>query len=503
MDPDQAIGTALALVEAAEAIDHAAVYDAAGALVDVAREEEAPRLALPEALDAALRREAERENVATADAVVAPGGPRVLVVVPLRAGGHTSGYVASLVSLDGVRRRVEQVALARFHDAPDSVYVVDRGLRVIADPGGRRSKRLASAANEEILVRSSDLLVAGALARSGEHVAASGVPMVAAAAATATRPWAVVAQVPRAEAYRSLGEMRRVVAETTAIAIAAALLLGLAVSRRITAPLAALTRFARSLSAREFGAKVEVDSRDELGVLARAMAGAAADLAAGEQALRRELAIRADLGRYLPGELVDQIVAREREVVLGGERREITILFADVVAFTPLVEHRAPEEIVAMLNELFTILTEIVFRHGGTVDKFIGDCVMAVWGAPTAQADHAARALAAAEDMIRWLETANASWRERYGADVRLAVGVHTGEAVVGNVGSETRMEYTAIGDAVNVAARLEALARPQQVLLSAATRAAAGEDFEYVAVGEHRLAGRDAAIELFELRTA
>ena len=177
------------------------------------------------------------------------------------------------------------------------------------------------------------------------------------------------------------------------------------------------------------------------------------------------------------------------------------VLFADVANFTPLVENQAAEDVVIILNELFTILTEIIFRHNGTVDKFIGDCVMALWGAPNSQPTHAAMALSAAEEMIRWLEVGNDSWQKRFGVTINLAIGVHTGEAVVGNFGSESRMEYTAIGDVVNVAARLETRARPQQILLSNATRLAAGDDFEFVALGRHKLAGRKADIELYEVR--
>ncbi|RLB48759.1 MAG: adenylate/guanylate cyclase domain-containing protein, partial [Deltaproteobacteria bacterium] len=175
---------------------------------------------------------------------------------------------------------------------------------------------------------------------------------------------------------------------------------------------------------------------------------------------------------------------------------------ADVVAFTPLTERLSPEEVVSLLNELFTVMTELVFRHGGTVDKFVGDCVMAVFGAPTAQADHARRALDCAEDMMRWLSTANPGWEERYGATVQLAIGVHSGEAIVGNIGSERRMEYTAIGDVVNVAARLEAIARPMQILVSSATKEAVGESHEFAEIGERVLSGRQDPVELWEVRS-
>jgi class 3 adenylate cyclase len=186
---------------------------------------------------------------------------------------------------------------------------------------------------------------------------------------------------------------------------------------------------------------------------------------------------------------------------LGGERREISVLFADVVAFTPIADSLAAEETVGLLNELFTILTEIVFRYEGTVDKFIGDSVMAIWGAPQLQPDHAARAIAAAEDMMRWLEAGNQGWRRKFGVTVELAIGINSGHAVVGNVGSETRMQYTAIGDVVNVAARLESIARPQQILVTHATKVLAGDDFQYSSLGPRQLVGRRDPVKLFEVR--
>jgi class 3 adenylate cyclase len=177
------------------------------------------------------------------------------------------------------------------------------------------------------------------------------------------------------------------------------------------------------------------------------------------------------------------------------------VLFADVVAFTPMTDRLGAEQVVGLLNELFTILTEIVFRHGGTIDKFIGDCVMAVWGAATPMDDHADRALAAAEDMLRFLEVGNAAWQEKYGVTIELAIGVNSGEAIVGNVGSETRMEYTAIGDTVNVAARLEAIARPQQILVTLATKNRSHGGYDFGDLGDRLMTGRAEPVHVYEVR--
>jgi class 3 adenylate cyclase len=176
------------------------------------------------------------------------------------------------------------------------------------------------------------------------------------------------------------------------------------------------------------------------------------------------------------------------------------VLFADVVSFTPFAERAEPEKVVEFLNELFTVLTEVVFRHEGTVDKFIGDAIMAFFGAPNAMEDHAARAVACAEDMQRFVEASAPEWRDKYGIEVRLAVGVNTGEAIVGNLGSEARMDYTAIGDVVNVAARLEALARPGQTLVTGETAASAGDAFDFRPIGEHPLRGKQQPVAILEL---
>lgn len=500
--PEQdAIDFALSTLGASGSLDHAGVYDAEGHLVDTLRRDEAPT-GLPEELDAELRATATAENVATGSVSRATSGPRVLLVVPMRSQQGVSGFMASRVSLAPVQARVERLAEVRFRELPDALYLVDDARRIIAHPDPEQADALVSMAEQEPLTGLSRGAIRAGLLRSGEYTAADGTPMVGSLVGLEHRPWAAVVQVPREVAYASLEEMRRGVLFTIVGAALLALLAALGVARQLTRPLKRLVAFAGDLAARRFDRRIEVHTRDELAVLGDAMSNAAANLEESEAQIRQEIEIRSDLGRYLPAELVDKVVLREQDMALGGSRQEVTALFADVVAFTPMVERLAPEEVVTILNELFTILTEIVFRHGGTIDKFVGDCVMALWGAPEPTADHAERALAAAEDMLRWLEAGNAHWRERYGVVIELAIGVSSGEAVVGNIGSETRMEYTAIGDVVNLASRLEAIARPGQILCTAATRALASDRFEFIDRGERAMTGRRELIQLFEVRT-
>ena len=226
-------------------------------------------------------------------------------------------------------------------------------------------------------------------------------------------------------------------------------------------------------------------------------------LVASEREVGRLARVEHDLSRFLPAEVAQAVAQGRASLALGGDRRRVTVLFADVVAFTAFAEKAAPEQVVAFLNELFTVLTEVVFRHGGMVDKFIGDCVMAVWGAGSAPLDDEAQrraALEAAEDMHRFVEVSAPEWRERYGIDVALGIGVHTGEALLGNLGSEARMEYTAIGDVVNVAARLESLARGTQTLVTAEVAAGMSGAFSFSPLGPHPIRGKREPVEIFEV---
>ena len=500
LSEDERLALASAVVTSTEALDNAIVFTAEGQLITPIVEGGVQTLSTPTTLSAELREVAAADGLASGPPVVTTHGPRVLVVVPMHAGETVTGYAASLVAIAPIQDAVAAQAVAHFTDPRSALFVVDTDKRYVAHPDAELATALASAASEPALADVDVAMLAGAFSRAGEFDGTDGTPMVGTVVGVPARGWAIVAQTPQEVAYAPVVALRRVVAVAVGIAIAIALLTSSLLARQLTSPLDRLSQFAQAIARREFTTRVTVETSDELGLLGDAMTRAAEDLQRSEQQLIAEEAIRTDLRRYLPSELVDKVVRREQSMALGGERREITVLFADVVAFTPLAQERAPEEVVEILNELFTIMTEIVFRHGGTVDKFVGDCVMAIWGAPNVVQHHAAAALEAADEIKSWLEVGNVRWRERYGVNVEVAIGINSGSAVVGNVGSKTRMEYTAIGETVNVAARLEAIARPMQILITDATKRLAGDGFSYASAGERRLPGREQPITLWEV---
>ncbi|MBU0552727.1 HAMP domain-containing protein [Myxococcota bacterium] len=495
LEEDARLALARALIEGDAQLDMLAIYDPDGALIDSIEQAEA--IKAPETLPPALLEALRAEGRASGQAHHAKGRLRVPLGRALKPAGEITGYLVTWAPLNALHARAERLTQIHLNGAEEELLLLDEAGRGIIS-GGRAPLADLKAHPLHAALTPGQLRQGASLALEYEH---DGVRWVGAVIGVKGWPWGAIIQQPHARIYGPIATMRRWMILTLLLALLLALFLALLLARRISAPIQTLADFARDLSQRRFDKRVTVHTRDELALLGEAMSAAAADLQESDARIKEELAIRSDLGRYLPSALVEKVILREQDMKLGGQRVPITVLFADVVAFTPMTERLPPEEVVAMLNELFTLLTEIIFRHGGTVDKFIGDCVMAIWGAPTPQADHARRALSAAEEIMSWLEIGNEAWQAKYGTQLQIAVGINSGESVVGNIGSEQRMEYTAIGDVVNVAARLESIARPMQILTSERTRLLAGPGFDYTELGEQRLPGRASPVQIYEVQ--
>lgn len=226
---------------------------------------------------------------------------------------------------------------------------------------------------------------------------------------------------------------------------------------------------------------------------------AAALLAYLGERRRRERSVQI-FSRFLDPRVVRQLVERGESVFsLRGQSRQVTVLFSDIRGFTTLSEQRSAEAVVDLLNDYFSRQVKVIFRHGGTMDKFIGDAIMAFWGAPVEDAQQAEHAVAAALEMAETL----AVFRQELGeSGFDIGIGIHTGPAVVGFIGSDNRLDYTAIGDTVNLASRIEGQTKGvARVLVSAETRQLCGEAFDFVDHGSYKVKGRAQAVQLFEPR--
>ncbi|MCK4244339.1 MAG: CHASE2 domain-containing protein [Candidatus Omnitrophica bacterium] len=177
--------------------------------------------------------------------------------------------------------------------------------------------------------------------------------------------------------------------------------------------------------------------------------------------------IKSIFSRYTAPEIINKLLTAPGEVSLGGERKELTILFADIRGFTKISEGLTPEKVVEILNEVLTLMVRVIFKYRGTLDKFIGDCIMAVYGAPIPQPDHAQKAVRSALEIQEELKNIEGKWFREIGGKLEVGIAINTGEVIIGNIGSPERMDYTAIGDAVNLAARLEEIASPGEIIIS------------------------------------
>lgn len=241
------------------------------------------------------------------------------------------------------------------------------------------------------------------------------------------------------------------------------------------------------------------DDLELISAVAAQTAIAVENVRAHERLAKEEVA-RANYSRFLPEYVVKQLLDNPDSFKLGGVLQTITVLFADIRGFTRISEHAPPEKIVQLLNRYFSAMTDIIFAHGGTLDKYLGDGLMALFGAPTTTPKDAANAIAAAVAMQRRMLSINDELREEGFPEIGIGIGLHTGEVTVGYIGSERRSEYTAIGDAVNTASRLESNAKAAEILVSEVTAKAAHSRYPLAARDPISVKNREQPVPLFEV---
>ena len=205
---------------------------------------------------------------------------------------------------------------------------------------------------------------------------------------------------------------------------------------------------------------------------------------------------------YMPAELVRELILRGEDAALGGQERELSILFADIAEFTSISEELRPEELMLQLSEYLGLLAEIIRTHSGTVDKYLGDGVMAFWGAPVLSEHHASDACRAALECRNRIQELNEAWQAQGKKPFWSRIGIHTGNTLVGNVGSANRMNYTVVGDSVNLASRLEGINKIYQtnIIVSSETQEEAGSQFLFRPLDTVRVKGKKKGVKIFEL---
>jgi adenylate cyclase len=207
-------------------------------------------------------------------------------------------------------------------------------------------------------------------------------------------------------------------------------------------------------------------------------AATAVEAARAHERVKREMVARELYKRFMPEHLINELLECPEKFQLGGTNKRISVLFCDVRGFTRLAHRAPPETIVDLLNILFTEMAAEIFANQGTLNKYLGDGLMALFGAPVGSETHAANAIAAAIGMQRRIKQVNLQLAAKNLPSVTLGIGINTGEATVGCIGAEQRSEYTAIGDTVNIASRIEGIAHPGQILVTSDTAKELGDKF-------------------------
>ncbi|MFW6134026.1 MAG: CHASE2 domain-containing protein [Elusimicrobiota bacterium] len=216
---------------------------------------------------------------------------------------------------------------------------------------------------------------------------------------------------------------------------------------------------------------------------------------------KEKKAIRNMFQRYVSSQVVDTILEHPDEIRLGGERRVLSIFFSDIRGFTSMSEKLNPEQVVGILNEYLTEMIDIIFKFKGTLDKFMGDAIMAIWGAPAGQKNHAELAVRAAFEMKKKMESLHAKWEKEGKVKISVGMGINTGEVVVGNMGSDQFADYTAIGDNVNLAARLEENAAGGQIIISESTYEQVKDIVEVKKLAPLKVKGKEKPVNVYEVK--
>jgi adenylate cyclase len=214
----------------------------------------------------------------------------------------------------------------------------------------------------------------------------------------------------------------------------------------------------------------------------------------------REQKEKRRLSRFFSPAVLTEIVRHQHDQALGASRKRVTVLFSDIRGFTTMSEKLQPEQVVEVLKDYLTELTGVVFKHGGTVDKYVGDCIMALYNVPFEDPDHAAKAVQTAVDFQKHTKIVSDRWQAKLGIDIKNGVGINTGDAVVGAMGSEQRLEYTAIGDTVNLAARLESITKEfhSPIIISETTYQDVQGKFRTRFLGEVTVKGKEIPVKIY-----
>lgn len=413
----------------------------------------------------------------------------ITVAVPMKDSSGRSGALLTWYDIQG--DLVDLLEAARFGNTGNAVLVDGKGV-IIAHPDAKIVGKDVSKfeAIQDAWQGKSGWVEAPNDAGVDRLFVYRPMPKIA---TVESKPWVLLAGIDISEAFAPIHSLTvEYVLGFVAILVACVLLSRqLAVS--IRQPVQELVEFAHRVGSGDLRQRVAIKGRDEMGQLA----GALNEMVAGLEERDR---VKEIFGRYVTTSVSEDIL--QGNIKLGGERRNLTMLISDVRNFTTMSESLPPEEVVGFLNDYFSDMVEAVFEHGGILDKFLGDGLLAVFGALEESPDHARRAVLTALRMKELVEKINERRAAVHKPPVAIGIGINTDDVVVGNIGSRRRLEYTVIGDGVNTCSRVESLNKEfgTAILITESTYAALGDEFVCRLMPEARLKGKTHVPKVYEV---
>ncbi|MEO0284646.1 MAG: adenylate/guanylate cyclase domain-containing protein [candidate division WOR-3 bacterium] len=383
------------------------------------------------------------------------------------------GYLSAGFSLSYLSSYLKELSFRRFN-IYDLIFILDKNGNVIAHPEikfVKEKKKLKEIGFFKNFENSKEILKFD-IAFSQNYIDYKNRKLLGTFTTLPSLEWGIVVSQPHEIVYASLRRLYTFSSLTGFIFLFLSIIFGILSSRYLTKPIEELNLGIKRIISRDFGYQVNVRAKNEIGELANSFNEMIKTLKHYKEEIIKETEIKLFAMRYLPTHLANQLIAQGKSTLSAETiKREISIMFADISNFTSLSEKFSPEKLVSYLNKYFNIATESIFKYNGVIDKFIGDCVMALFGVPYVSINAAEEAVKSAIDLIKNILMKNEEFEKEFGFGIRVKIGISTGDVVVGNIGSKTRLDYTAIGKAVNLASRFEELALDNEIIIDESTK--------------------------------
>jgi adenylate cyclase len=413
--------------------------------------------------------------------------PVIAVAVPLLSddAGHVTHSAVAVLKQDRLLKAVADAGII-------TSYLVDSQGYLLAHPDQARALKKENLGHLGIVKQ----LLSGA-ANNGQTRFVdpeTGVPWFGAFKTVGFAGIGVISQVEEAKALEAARRVRRFSAIITGMVAIVAFVIVFFFSLSLTRPLVSLVAASDAIAAGQYDLQLKRGANDEIGDLTSAFNHMAQGLAEREK-------IKSAFSKFHSKDIADKILSGELNLV--GERKKVTIFFSDIRSFTTISESMQPEEVVELVNGYMTRMVRIIFAHGGVVDKYVGDAIMAVYGTPQSFGDDALRAVSAALRMRAELVRFNESRAAQGKSTISIGMGMNTGDVVAGNIGSPERMEYTVLGDNVNLASRMESQTKEYQtdILVSTSTYLEIKDWIECVPRGTTKVKGKNEEVEIYEVK--